>query len=61
MPYYTIAATAYDKDGRILNSNTHKIETSNQSDAIEIAKSRQRTSVNTVKVEARVIRVSDRN
>ena len=60
MPYYSIEAVAYDKDGRRLNGNTHKIEASTQSDALEIAKQRQRTHVATAKVEVRVLRVSDK-
>lgn len=61
MPYYSIEAVAFDKDGRRLNGNTHKIEASNQSDALEIAKQRQRTNVATARVEVRILRVSDRN
>ena len=59
MPYYTIEAVAYDKDGRRLNGNTHKVEASNQRDALEMAKQRQRTNIATAKVEVRVIRVSE--
>jgi len=61
MPFYTIAADAYDKDGRRINGNTHKIEASNQRDALEMAKQRQKTQTETVRVEVRVLRVSDSN
>lgn len=61
MPFYSIEAVAYDKDGRRLNGNTHKIEASSQSDAIEVAKSRQMTQSGTVRVDAKVLRVSDKN
>ncbi len=61
MPFYSIEAVAYDKDGRRLNGNIHKVEASSQSDAIEIAKSRQMSQVGTVRVETKVLRVSDKN
>ncbi|WP_133239987.1 hypothetical protein [Limnohabitans planktonicus] len=60
MPFYAIEAVAYDKDGRRLNGNTHNIEADNQRDAIEIAKSRQKSQVGTVRVETKILRVSDR-
>jgi hypothetical protein len=60
MPRYNIEAVAYDKNGRRLNGNTHGIDAANQRDALEIAKSRQRSHVDTAKVEVRVLSVYDK-
>lgn len=61
MPYYTIEAVAYDSNGRRLSGNVHSnIQAEKQSDAIEIAKSRQRYQIETARVETKVLRVSDR-
>jgi hypothetical protein len=60
MPRYSIEAVAYDKDGRRLNGNTHTIDAPNQREATEIAKSRQRSQVGTVRVETRVLHISDK-
>ena len=50
---YKIEAIAYDKDGR-LGGNCHSITAATQRDAEVIAKSRQRSQVETVRVETHV-------
>lgn len=61
MNYYTIEAVAYDRNGKRLSGNVHSnIQAAKQSDAIEIAKSRQKYQIETVRVEAKVLRVSDK-
>ena len=61
MPFYNLQAVAYDKDGKRLSGNAHKVEASSQSDAIEIAKGRQSSDSAMVRVEVKVISVSDKN
>ena len=56
MAKYGIEAVAYAADGRRLNGNTHMIEADNQRDAEAIAKSRQKSQVETVRVETRLIK-----
>lgn len=58
---YMIEATAYDKNGRRLGGNCHSITAATQRDAESIAKSRQRSQVETVRVETRVIGIYENN
>jgi hypothetical protein len=55
MARYSIEAVAYDKDGRRLNGNTHTVEADSQRDAEKIAESRQKSHVDTHRVETRVL------
>lgn len=55
MPTYGVVATAYNKDGKILNSNTHTIKAASAADAERIASGRQRVHVDTSRVDTRVL------
>ena len=60
MAKYHVQAVAYDKDGRRLNGNTHSVEASSDRDAERIASTRQRSHVETVRVETRILHKSDK-
>jgi hypothetical protein len=61
MRKYMIEAIAYDKNGRRLSGNCHSISAATQRDAEAIAKSRQRSQVETVRVETRVTGIYENN
>lgn len=61
MKYYTVGADAYDKNGRRLNGNTHKVQANSASEAERIAASKQKFEVETHRVETKILSVSDKN
>lgn len=61
MKYYTVGADAYDKDGRRLNGNTHKVQANSASEAERIAASKQKFQVGTHRVETKILRISETN
>lgn len=55
MPTYAVEAVAYAKDGRRLSGNVHTIVADNMRDAERLAASRQRSHVETARVDTRVV------
>ena len=60
MKRYSVEAVAYDVNGRRLNGSTHQIDADSPHDAERIAASRQKSQVETHRVETKILRVSEK-
>jgi hypothetical protein len=58
MPTYGVEAVAYNKDGKRLSGNCHTIKADTSSEAERLAASRQKSHVDTARVETRILHQS---